>query len=134
MFMLSMGAGMDMAFPDVCLTPVGPAVAPVPYPNTAMSAATAPVAANVLTECTPTLNALSKGLVSLGDQPGVLLGMASHMEAGQTAYNVGCFTIMVGGAPAQRLTSVTGQNCLGVIPNAVGTCIVPSQATVLSLG
>jgi hypothetical protein len=125
---------MDMAFPDVCLTPLGPVVTPVPYPNTAMSAVTAPMVANVLVECTPALNMMSKGLVSLGDQPGVLLGVVSHLEAGQTAYNVGCFTIMVGGAPAQRLTSVTGQNCMGVIPNAVGACIVPSQATVLTLG
>jgi hypothetical protein len=134
MFMLSMGAGMDMAFPDVCLTPVGPVPAPVPYPNMAMSAVTAPMAFNVLVECTPALNMISKGLVSLGDQPGVLLGVVSHLEAGQTTYNVGCFTIMVGGAPAQRLTSITGQNCLGVIPNTVGACIVPSEVTVLALG
>jgi hypothetical protein len=134
MFMLSMGAGMDMAFPDVCLTPAGPAVVPVPYPNTAMSSASAPVVANVLVECTPALNMTSKGLVSMGDQAGVLLGAVSHMMSGQTSYNVGCFTSMVGGAPAQRLTSVTGQNCMGVMPNSVGACIAPSQTTVLTLG
>ena len=27
--------GIAFAFPDVCLTPAGPAVAPVPYPNVA---------------------------------------------------------------------------------------------------
>ncbi|MDR0827772.1 MAG: DUF4150 domain-containing protein [Desulfovibrio sp.] len=134
MFMLSMGPGMDMSFPDVCLTPVGPAPAPIPYPNTAMSAATLPMVPNVLTECTPTLNMMSKGLVSLGDQAGVLLGAASHIMSGQTSYEVGCFTIMVGGAPAQRLTSVTGQNCMAVVPNSVGACIVPSEVTVLALG
>ena len=134
MFMLSMGPGMDLAFPDVCLTPVGPVPTPVPYPNTALSATTAPMVPNVLVECTPALNMMSKGLVSMGDQAGVLLGVASHMEAGQTSYMVGCATIMVGGAPAQRLTSVTGQNCMGVLPNAVGACIAPSQVTVLTLG
>ncbi|MDR0827005.1 MAG: DUF4150 domain-containing protein [Desulfovibrio sp.] len=134
MFMLSMGAGMDMAFPDVCLTPAGPATVPVPYPNTAMSAATLPMAVNVLAECTPALNMMSKGLVSLGDQPGVLLGAVSHIMSGQTSYNVGCFTIMVGGAPAQRLTSVTGQNCMAVLPNSVGMTIVPSEVAVLALG
>lgn len=134
MFMLSMGAGMDLAFPDVCLTPAGPAPVPVPYPNTAMSAATMPAVFNVLTECTPTVNMMSKGLVSLGDQPGVLLGAASHMNSGQTSYMVGCFTIMVGGAPAQRMTSVTGQNCMAAVPNAVGACLAPSQVTVLTLG
>jgi hypothetical protein len=125
---------MDLAFPDVCLTPVGPVPVPTPYPNMAMSAATAPMVVNVLTECTPSINMASMGLVSLGDQPGVLLGLISHLEAGQTSYMVGCATIMVGGAPAQRLTSVTGQNCLGVLPNAVGACTVPSQVTVLTLG
>lgn len=134
MFALSMGVGSDLCFPDVCLTPspVGPV--PIPYPNIAMSAATLPAAFTVLTECTPTLNMMSKGLVSMGDQPGVALGVVSHLEAGQTSYEVGCFTIMIGGAPAQRLTSVTGQNCMGVMPNGVGVCLVPSQVTLLTLG
>ncbi|MDR2123376.1 MAG: DUF4150 domain-containing protein [Desulfovibrio sp.] len=123
-----------MAFPDVCLTPLGPVVVPMPYPNVAMSAATAPVVPNVLVECTPALNAMSIGLVSLGDEAGLLLGAVSHMMSGQTSYDVGCFTIMVGGAPAQRLTSVTGQNCMAVLPNSVGACIAPSQATLLALG
>ena len=25
--------GMSIAFPDVCKTPIGPAVVPIPYPN-----------------------------------------------------------------------------------------------------
>ncbi|MDL2216603.1 DUF4150 domain-containing protein [Desulfovibrio sp. OttesenSCG-928-M14] len=133
MFALSMGVGMDLCFPDVCLTPA-PAPVPIPYPNVAMSATTAPMAFNVLTECTPTINMMSKGLVSMGDQPGVALGVASHLEAGQTAYEVGCFTIIIGGAPAQRMTSVTGQNCMGVMPNGIGACLVPSQVTLLTLG
>ena len=133
MFALSMGVGMDMCFPDVCLTPA-PAPTPIPYPNTAMSASTMPMAFTVLTECTPTLNMMSKGLVSMGDQPGVAMGAVSHLVAGQTSYMVGCFTIMMGGAPAQRLTSVTGQNCLGVMPNGPGVCLVPSQVTLLTLG
>jgi len=133
MFALSMGVGMDMCFPDTCLTPV-PAPTPIPYPNMAMSASTAPMAYTVLTECTPTLNMASKGLVSVGDQAGVAMGAVSHIVGGQTSYNVGCFTIMIGGAPAQRLTSVTGQNCMGVMANGVGLCIVPSQTTLLTLG
>ena len=133
MFALSMGAGMDLCFPDTCLTP-SPAPVPVPYPNMATSAATMPMAFTVLTECTPTLNMMSKGLVSAGDQPGVALGVVSHLEAGQTSYEVGCFTIIMGGSPAQRLTSVTGQNCMGVSPNGPGMTLVPSQVTLLTLG
>lgn len=129
-----MGAGMDMCFPDVCLTPTPAGPVPVPYPNMAISAATMPMVFNVLTECTPTLNMQSRGLVSMGDQPGVALGVASHVEAAQTMYMVGCFTILIGGSPAQRLTSVTGQNCMAAVPNGIGVCAVPSQVTLLTLG
>ncbi|MGL1932061.1 MAG: DUF4150 domain-containing protein [Desulfotalea sp.] len=134
MFALTQGAGMDMGFPDVCLTPAGPVPVPIPYPNIAESAVTAPAVYNVLTDCMPTLNMMSMGLVSEGDEPGVLMGVVSHLESGQTDYLVGCITILAGGAPVQRLTSVTGQNSLGVMPNCPGMCIVPSQCTVLTLG
>ncbi len=133
MFMLSQGAGMDLGFPDVCLTPIVVPV-PVPYPDIQVTATTAPAAYNVLVDCMPSLNTLSKGLVSVGDTAGVLLGVASHLIDGQASYLVGCFTILVDGVPAQRLTSVTGQNCMVELPNCPGMTIVPSQVTVLTLG
>lgn len=133
MFQLNMGCGMDMGFPDVCLTPVVVPV-PVPYPDMAFSVTSAPAAYNILVDCMPALNQLSEGLVSVGDQPGVLLGVVSHLEAGEAEYLLGCFTIFVDGPPAQRLTSVTGQNALGLLPNAPGMTLVPSQFTVLTLG
>ncbi len=134
MFMLSQGAGMNLGFPDVCLTPAGPAVVPVPYPDINMSASTAPAAYNVLVDCMPSINQLSVGMVSNGDEAGVMGGVASHLIDGQTEYMVGCVTIIVDGAPAQRLTSVTGQNCMAKLPNAPGMTTVPSQVTVLTLG
>lgn len=134
MFMLTMGVGMDLGFPDVCLTPVGPVPTPIPYPDIAMTATSAPAAYNVLVDCMPVINQMSEGLVSLGDDAGVEGGVVSHMISGETVYIVGCFTILVDGIPAQRLTSVTGQNAMGVLPNAPGMCLVPSQVTVLSLG
>jgi len=133
MFQLNMGCGMDMAFPDVCLTPAVVPV-PVPYPNMAFSVTSAPAAYNILVDCMPALNQLSEGLVSVGDQPGALLGVVSHLEAGEAEYLLGCFTIFVDGPPAQRLTSITGQNALGLLPNAPGMTLVPSQFTVLTLG
>ncbi len=134
MFMLTMGAGMDLGFPDVCITPVGPVPTPIPYPDIAMTATSAPAAYNVLVDCMPALNQSSEGLVSVGDDAGVLLGVVSHDISGEAEYIVGCFTILVDGVPAQRLTSVTGQNAIGVLPNAPGMTLVPSQVTVLSLG
>jgi len=131
--MLTMGAGMDLGFPDVCLTPAVVPV-PVPYPDIAMTATTAPAAYNVLVDCMPVINQLSTGLLSFGDEAGTLGGVASHLIDGQTEYIVGCATILVDGIPAQRLTSVTGQNCLAKLPNAPGMCLCPSQVTVLTLG
>ena len=133
-----MGAGMDLGFPDVCLTPIptpaGPVPTPLPYPDIAMTATTAPAAYNVLVDCMPAINQLSAGLLSNGDEAGTLGGVVSHLFDGQTEYLVGCFTILVDGVPAQRLTSVTGQNCLAKLPNAPGMCLCPSQVTVLTLG
>lgn len=133
MFQLNMGCGMDLGFPDVCLTPIVVPV-PVPYPDMAFSVTSAPAAYNILIDCMPSLNQLSEGLVSVGDEPGVLLGVVSHLESGEAEYLLGCFTIFVDGPPAQRLTSMTGQNALGLLPNAPGMTIVPSQFTVLTLG
>jgi len=134
MFMLTQGAGMDLGFPDVCITPVGPVVTPIPYPDIHMTAATAPAAYNVLVDCMPSINQLSMGLVSFGDCTGVMGGVVSHLVDGQALYVVGCITIIVDGAPAQRLTSVTGQNSLAMLANTPGMCLCPSQITVLTLG
>lgn len=133
MFMLTMGPGMNFGFPDVCITPAALG-APLPYPNINMSTLSAPMVPTVLVDCMPSLNLLSKGVLSSGDEAGTAGGVVSHLIDGQTEYIVGCFTILVGGAPAQRLTSVTGQNSMGMLPNAVGMCIAPSQVTVLTLG
>ena len=138
MFMLSMGAGVDMGFPDVCITPIpaptGEIPTPIPYPDIAMSATSSLPVVHVLVDCMPALNQLSEGVVSAGDTTGLEGGVVSHDVDGEAEYLVGCFTILVGGAPAQRLTSVTGQNAAGVLPNAPGMCATPSQVTVLSLG
>ncbi|MDQ7032710.1 MAG: DUF4150 domain-containing protein [Desulfonauticus sp.] len=134
MFMLTTGEGTNLSFPDVCKTPVAGAPVPLPYPNTNMTSSTDPVVSNVIVECMPVINKLSVGSVSVGDEAGTELGVASSTISGQTLYEVGCSTIMVGGAPAQRLTSVTAQNAMGMTPNSVGSCIAPSQTTVLSLG
>lgn len=136
MFMLTLGAGTNMGFPDVCKTPMPPVgePVPIPYPNIAMSATTDPAAYTVLTDAMPSINQMSEGLVSVGDEPGIMLGLVDEDLSGGTEYVVGCITIFVEGAPAQRLTSVTGQNAMGKAPNCPGVCAVPSQATVLTLG
>jgi hypothetical protein len=129
-----MGTGTDMAFPDVCKTPTPAGPIPIPYPNVSMSATSDPVAPNVFVDAMPALNQLSFNEVSVGDEAGVAGGIIDSDISGEALYVVGCITIFVTGAPAQRLTSVTGQNAMGVLPNAPGACLAPSQVTVLTLG
>lgn len=135
MFMLTQGAGVDVGFPDVCKTPSPPTgVIPIPYPDIASTATSEPAAENVLVDCMPAVNQLSQGTVSAGDQAGVAQGLVSQRTSGEALYIVGCITIFTDGVPAQRMTSVTGQNASGVLPNGPGAALVPSQITVLTLG
>jgi hypothetical protein len=134
MFQSTMGGGTCLGTPDVCQTPspVGPV--PVPYPNTAMNATSNPltVALTVLTDCMPSLNQMSQSLISMGDNAGVAMGVASGMVMGPQSYVLGSITVLKEGAPAQRLTSITGHN--GLSMNCPGVSLVPSQVTVLVLG
>lgn len=135
MFMLTMGAGTNLGFPDCCNTPLAAgAPVPIPYPNIGMTATNTPAAYNVLVDCMPSINQLSMGTLTNGDEAGVYGGVASARFDGGSVYMVGCFTILVDGVPAQRMTSVTGQNAMGMMPNAPGMSLVPSQVTVLTLG
>ncbi len=132
MFMLTTGPGTVAAFPDVCRTPpVGTAVA---YPNTVRTATSAPVAEQVIVEGAPALNQLSQGQVGTGNEAGRLKGVVSAEVGGRCLFTGGCSTVLIDGAPAQRVTSISGQNAAGMQSNARGMAVGPSQSTVLTLG
>ncbi len=133
MFMLTMGSGMALGFPDTCLTPGTPPV-PVPYPNVAESIMAPASAMTVLGDCMPTLNELSSICISEGDEPGTLLGVVSHVITGATVWLVGSESVLAEGLPVQRLTSIGGCNSLEELSNGPSSCIAPSQVTVLTLG
>ena len=128
MFANTQMMGMDLGFPDVCLTPT-PAPVPIPYPNIAMGPMGVPAAYNVLFMCTPAHNLSTTIPLSNGDNAGVALGVASGMVMGPARPLTGAFTVLVGGAPATRLTSMSIQNST----NCPGMRLVPSQVKVLLL-
>jgi hypothetical protein len=134
MFQQTMAGGMNLGFPDVCLTPTPIGPLPIPFPNITTGATTNPTttALTVLTDGMPSLNQMSMIPISNGDNMGVNLGVASGLVMGPTEFILGSITVMKEGAPAQRLTSITGHN--GVSMNAPGVSLVPSQVTVLVLG
>lgn len=129
MFANAMMGGMSLGFPDVCKTPVLGVPVPIPYPNIAMGPMGVPPVPNVLFGGTPAHNLLTEVPLTQGDDVGVEGGLISQILMGPRSCIDGSFTVLVGGAPATRLTSVTLQN--GV--NAPGVCLVPSQLAVLIL-
>lgn len=133
MFQLTMCNGQNMGIPDVCLTPVPPAIVPIPYPNISMSTVALPptTAMTVLVDGTPSLNMMSEVILSNGNNVGVKGGVVSQVMMGPTRYMLGSFSLMLEGTPAVKLTSMTGQN--GTPMNAPGMCIVPSQLTMIVL-
>jgi hypothetical protein len=132
MFVNTQMPGMAFGFPDVCLTPILVPV-PIPYPNFGLHCMAMPFTAAimVLNECMPTHTISTMGTITLGDQPGIELGVLSGMFMGPHHTLIPSFTMLSDGMPTSRLTSMTAHN--GFSLNAPGLCIVPSQFTTLCL-
>lgn len=124
-------SGMQMGLPDVCKTPVGPVVVPVPYPNIAMTPMAIPTQFTVFTMCMPSHNMTTMVELTEGDEPGVLMGLISQLDMGTAACIFGSTNVFLGGPPATKLTSPTGQN--GIVPNVPGITLSPSQTVFLAL-
>ncbi len=133
MYILTKGAGMNFAFPDVNNTPVGVGVSPITYPNTSYSTTSSPTVDHVTIECTPVVNLASRDSMSIGDEAGSLGGVTSFTVSGETMYTTGSTKVVISCFPPAHLTSSTGQNCLGVLPNTSGSCLVPSQVIVMAV-
>ncbi len=123
--------GTDTGFPDVCLTPAPPSPSPVPlpYPNIAMGPMGVPAAYNILFMGAPAHNMSTSIPLTNGDNAGLATGVASATVMGPSRHLNGAFTVLVGGMPATRLTSMSLQNST----NAPGTRLAPSQVKILIL-
>ncbi len=133
MYILTTGSGINYAYPDSCYTVVGTATSAVTYPSISYSAVASPYATTVYIECAPVVTMTSYDVISTGDELGTLGGVTSFTFDGETMYTSGCTTLYMDCSLAQRYCSVTEQNCLGVLSNAVGSCITPSQYIVYGL-
>lgn len=128
MFANTQMGGMNLAFPDVCLTPT-PVPTPIPYPNIANGPMGVPAAYTVLYMGTPAHNMTTTIPLSNGDNAGVNMGVASGMMMGPCRHLTAAFTVLVGGIPGTRMTSASIQNNT----NAPGMRLVPSQVKVILL-
>ncbi|MFA5702371.1 MAG: DUF4150 domain-containing protein [Advenella sp.] len=127
MFSNTQMMGMDLGFPDVCLTP--PAMLPIPYPDMAMSPMAIPVCFNILHCFAPVHNLVTITPITLGDTPGIGTGVISHLVMGPSSPKTGAFTYLNRCMPTTRLTSINTQNGF----NTLGMRIVPSQPKILVL-
>ena len=129
MFTNTQMAGMSLAVPDVCLTPAGPVVVPVPYPNMALSNTAIPSVFHILVQAAPAHNMATVVPLTNGDNAGVGMGVASGLVMGPSRHLTGAFTVLLGGMPATRMSSMSMQNST----NAVGAQIAPSQTKMIIL-
>jgi hypothetical protein len=129
MFLNSQMMGTDIGFPDVCLTPAGPAVVPIPYPNVAMGPMAVPNVPTILCNFMPVHNMGTMVPLTNGDNAGVAMGVASGTVMGPRRHLTAAFTVLVNGMPATRVTSVSLSNNT----NCPGARLVPSQVGVVVL-
>lgn len=118
------GAGMNLGFPDVCNTIVGPATVPIPYPNIAMNAQALGFSPIVKVSMVNALNLGSKIPMTSGDEAGT----AHPTVKGAGAYTMGNPIVMIDKLPAIHLTCPTTGNNMN---NPIGAVLVPSAVNVL---
>jgi hypothetical protein len=122
---------LDFAFPDVCKTPVLDIPVPIPYPNTSLGPTAIPSQMTFFTMMMPSHNLATIKPITMGDQPGVELGVVGPFDMGATRHIMGSTNFFIGGPPCTKMTSPTGQN--GLAPNALGATITPAQIVLISL-
>ncbi|MDU0111684.1 DUF4150 domain-containing protein [Psychrosphaera aquimarina] len=127
--------GLNMAMPDVCLTPipspVGPIPTPIPYPNIAVPMTAIPSQVKVLTLAMPNHNMMTITPMSNGDNGGLMMNPLSGMVMGPQRQLLGSVKTFMGGLPANKMLGLSGQN--GIMPGAFGMTLAPSQVKVMIL-
>jgi hypothetical protein len=123
--------GTNMASPDVCLTPMGNSIPPIPYPNIAQGATANPgtAAQKVLISGAPAHTLQTIIPTSSGDEAGVCGGVMSGSIMGPSRHVMGANNVLIGGHPATKMTDQTGQN--GSSQNVSGSTIAPAQTKVM---
>jgi len=115
------GVGMNIGFPDVCLTP--PVPEPVPYPNLALNVMAVPFSPNILLTMMPALNLISEIPMTMGDEAGI----AHPIIMGPGSYMMGNPKVLLNGLPAITLACPTRGNEFN---DPLGAVLVPSVTNV----
>ena len=95
--------GLSTVFPDVCKTPVGPAVVPIPYPNIGMASDTSKGPKSVITDGKMPMVKGAKYSTSSGDEAGVAKGVISSSTKGECEFMMYSFDVKFEGKNVCRL-------------------------------
>jgi hypothetical protein len=123
--------GQCLGVPDVCKTPAGPVVVPIPYPNIGMCPTAVQPTTKVLVMNMPALTQGSKLPMSQGDDAGVAGGVVSGMNMGEIAFRTASSKVSFQGQKVIVLTAMTAHNGSNANMPA-GVLLSPSQAKVLA--
>ena len=116
---------VNFAFPDDCKAPTPAGPVPVLLVNVAISFSHIPVVLQIVIGRGLAENILTTGAISNGDEAGVAMGVVPNQIVGPDRYVTCSEKVCLGGMPAVRLTSLTGQN--GALQNAMGASLTSAQ-------
>lgn len=95
--------GLSVVFPDVCKTPVGSSVVPIPYPNIGKSRDTSKGPKSVKTDGKMPMVKGAKYSKSTGDEAGTQKGVASGTNKGECEFMMYSFDIKLEGKNVCRM-------------------------------
>ncbi len=98
-----LSGGTSTVFPDVCKTPVGSSVVPIPYPNIGKSSDTSQGPKTVKVDGQMPMVKRAKYLTSYGDEAGVATGVISGTIKGECEFMMYSFDIKFENRNACRL-------------------------------
>ena len=107
--------------PDVCKTPSGPSVVPVPYQITSLCSSASGEVTNVCMTGIPCLNLASILTTVIGDEAGVAGGVKSGVNKSTCEFISGSSTVNAGGKPVIRHTDPAKMNN----GNTIGKVVYP---------
>ena len=96
-------AGMNAVFPDVCKTPVGSAVVPIPYPNIGVASDTSKGPKSVTTDGNMPMVKEAQYSKSSGDEAGTVKGVVSSDQKGVCEFMMYSFDVKFEGKNVCRL-------------------------------
>lgn len=95
--------GKSIVFPDVCKTPVGPSVVPIPYPNMGQSADTTKGPKSVTVDGQMPMVKGALYSTSTGDEAGTLKGVVSSANQDVCEFMLYSFNVKIEGKNVCRL-------------------------------